>query len=115
MVELLSRLKHNKTNNKTTNLVFIDLSKAFDTIIFEILLHKLKNYGIKNNELKWFKNYLENRTDQTRYEDTTSTPKITKTGVPQGSILGPLLFLIYINDLPKNIDGTILYYEKFIV
>ena len=109
MVDLLSNIEINKDENKITNLTFIDLSKAFDTLSHSILLEKLRLYGVQDTEQNWFKNYLQNRTHKTKYKLTISNKLITNTGVPQGSILGPLLFLIYINDLPANIEGTVLY------
>ena len=82
--------------------IFLDLSKAFDTVNHNILLEKLKAYGIQSENLKWFRSYLSNRKQFILYDDFKTEVKIAKCGVPQGPILGPLLFLIFINDLSNS-------------
>ena len=79
--------------------VFLDFAKAFDTVKHRILLEKLAHYGITGNILQWIKTYLSNRQQRVKLKGTTSTLSNITCGVPQGSILEPLLFLIYINDL----------------
>ena len=90
-------------NSELTLAVFIDFKKAFDTLDHNILLLKMKHLGLKDNAIKWFKNYLHGRTQCTVANDITSDPLPITCGVPQGSILGPLLFLCYINDLSSTI------------
>ena len=83
--------------------VFLDLSKAFDTIDYGILLAKLFHYGIRSVPYDWFKSYLTNRQQQVMCQNVLSNVKYINIGVPQGSILGPLLFFIYVNDFPQCI------------
>ena len=79
--------------------IFLDLSKAFDTVDHDILLYKLHNYGIRGTANNWLNSYLSNRQQYTVIDDSTSKIMSLSIGVPQGSILGLLLFLIYVNDM----------------
>ena len=114
------KIKETIDNKKYGCGIFIDLRKAFDTVNHEILLRKVEHYGISGKVLFWFKSYLTNRKQYVSFNGESSELKNITCGVPQGSFLGPFLFLIYINDL-SNIsevlhfylfaDDTNIYYE----
>ena len=93
-----------------TGMILIDLQKAFDTIDHEILLQKLKAIKFSESTIKWFKSYLSERIFLVNIENKLSDFGEISCGVPQGSILGPLLFLIYVNDVPQAVSSTLLLY-----
>ena len=103
-LELIDKLHQQLENNQRPLCVFIDLSKAFDTLNHTILLSKLRYYGLDEHAISWFKSYLSNRKQFVQIDDIKSNVKNIETGVPQGSTLGPLLFIIYMNDISVSSD-----------
>ena len=109
--ELVGHILKQREQNKSTACVFLDLSKAFDTIKHDVLLKKLETYGIRATALNWFESYLTNRKIKVKCTVTSSgktefsKEEPVKVGTPQGSCLGPLIFLIFNNDLHKVVEN----------
>ena len=94
-------------NGQQTDVLVMDFSKAFDKVDHSLLCHKLRKYGITGKINRWIENFLRNRTQSVVVEGETSSSVLVKSGVPQGSVLGPTLFLFYINDLAENLKSTV--------
>ena len=104
ILEITDNLKLATDKGQITYGLFLDLSKAFDTVNHKILLSKLYLYGIRGTPHNWFESYLHNRRQYVKIDSTKSSYENITCGIPQGSTLGPLLFLLYVNDLPNCVD-----------
>jgi hypothetical protein len=117
---LIDDILENVNEKEKTGLCFLDIRKCFDTIDHNILIYKLNKYGIQGTALSWFKSYLTNRSQVVTINNTVSSTKPINIGVPQGTILGPILFLIFVNDISNHVlnssiniyaDDVVLYYS----
>ena len=120
-IQLISQILDDFNEHKYTLGIFINLSKAFDNVDHNILLKKLDMYGIKGKDLKWFQSYLTKRKQFIKCRDQNTDLEVLRCGVPQGSILGPFLFLIFVNDFKNSTklldlimfaDDTIFFYTN---
>ena len=111
IINLTERIYQNLNDHSSTLAVFIDFSKAFDTVNRSILLRKLERYGISGNALNLFTSYLDNRSQSVKVGNEISEIKSINIGLPQGSVLAPYLFLIYVNDVSSisNLFSTVLF------
>ena len=113
LVDFLDVVYDNIENARPTGVLFLDLKKVFDTVDHEILLERLNNFGFNKSVQDWMLSYLCDCTQVTKVSNSISEPSPVRCGVPQGSIIGPLMFTLYIDSLPKaltNVD-TFLYVD----
>ncbi len=103
LVDFLDKIYREVNEGGACGVLFLDLSKAFDTVAHDVLLLKLRHLGMKLSVVNWFASYLDNRSQCCRVDGHLSSPQRMNSGVPQASILGPLLFICYINDLPSTL------------
>ena len=103
----IDQLSRNFDQNLQTDIIILDFSKAFDTVPHDKLLHKLENYGIRGPLLSWIRSFLCTRLMSVVVEGETSRETTVDSGVPQGTVLGPILFLCHINDLPESVSSQV--------
>ena len=107
LLEFIDDVTKNMANSVQTDALIMDFSKAFDKVSHNLLTHKLNYYGIQGKTNTWIHNFLSNRTQAVLLELETSDYIPVMSGFPQGSVLGPSLFLFYINDIPDGITSTV--------
>ena len=117
MIYFTDEIRRNADAGRLTGALFIDLKKAFDTVPHKELISKLKRFGFVENSINWFTSYLSDRFQVVALGNELSSPLVVENSVPQGSILGPVLFTLYINDLPLciNFSKVMMYADDTVI
>ena len=106
LLETLEDITSCLDNREGVDIVFLDYRKAFDSVPHKRLVHKIARYGFGEVFTRWINNFLSDRTQSVSIRGEFSEPKVVLSGVPQGSVLGPLLFILYVNEIPEILQGT---------